>query len=187
MIVDELIAGDTLDFVDTVPEFSAADGWVLKYQLVPRFTTPVQAAITLTATTYEVTDFRVQAAAATTAAWKAGAYHWARWVEFAGVRQSLGSGELTVKDNPATAAQGYDGRSHARKVLGAIEAVLEGRATKDQEEYTIEGRSLKRTPIKDLLVLRDTYRTEVRTEDAAAAVAAGLPNPRRVGVRFQRV
>jgi len=77
--------------------------------------------------------------------------------------------------------------THARRVLTAIEAVIEGRASKDQEEYTIGTRSLKRTPIKDLLVLRDAYKAEVAHEDAQYRLAQGLPNPRKVRVRFDRV
>ena len=186
-MIEELIAGDTLSFLDSVPEYPPADGWTLKYRLVPRFTTPVQAPITLTAIT-EGTDYRVQEAAGATAVWAPGSYTWSRWVEKAGpIRQSLGDGQIQIKTNPATAAQGYDGRSHARKVLESINAVLEGRATQDQEEYTIGSRSLKRTPIADLLVLRDRYVAAVANEDAAAAVASGLPNPRNVGIRFNRV
>lgn len=186
-INDKLIAGDTLDFVDQVPDYPASDGWTLKYRLVPRFTSPVQAPVTLTATTYETTDYRVQVGPSTTDDWAAGVYNWSRWVEQAGMRQSVGEGEIQILADPAARAQGYDGRGHARKVLDAIEAVLEGRASKDQEEYAIAGRSLKRTPIEQLLVLRDRYRTEVANGDAAAAVASGLPNPRMSGVRFNRV
>jgi hypothetical protein len=186
-MIDELIAGDTLDFLDSVPEYPPADGWTLKYRLVPRFTTPTQTPIDITATT-SGTDYRVQAAAGITTSWVAGFYTWSRWVEKAGpIRQSLGDGQLEVKANPATAAQGYDGRSHARKVLDAINAVLEGRATKDQQEYAIGSRSLKRTPIADLLVLRDRYVAAVASEEAAAKIAAGLPNPRNVGIRFNRI
>ena len=67
-----------------------------------------------------------------------------------------------------------------------VEAVLEDRATKDQEEYTIGDRSLKRTPMKDLLVLRDTYRLDVKAEEAANVAAAGL-GARTVGGRVNRV
>lgn len=186
MKIDELIAGDTLDFIDTVSEFPATDGWTLKYVLVPRFTTPVQAPVTLTATASGA-DYRVQAAAATTALWKPGDYTWSRWVEKSGLRQSLGQGQLAIKQDPVAAAQGFDGRSHASKVFDAIKAVLERRASKDQEEYAIEGRSLKRTPIAELLVLRDRYAQALADEAAADRLAAGLPNPRHIGVRFNRV
>lgn len=184
MKLQELVAGDTLDFVDQVAAYPATDGWTLKYRLVPRFATPTQAPIELFASTYEIVDYRVQAAPATTAAWASGVYTWARWVEMSGARQSLGVGELRVRANPAQAAQGYDQRSHARKVLEAIEAVLEKRATLDQEEYSINGRSLKRTPTAELLRLRRVYAGEVAAEDAAEGLAAGTYGGKKIQVRL---
>lgn len=187
---DELIAGDTLDFYDDVPEYPPADGWTLKYQLIPRFTTPVQAPITITAST-SGSQYRVQAAAAVTATWTIGAYTWARWVEKAGpIRQSLGSGQLAVKQDPAAAAQGYDSRSHARKMLDAIEAILEGRSSSTQREmvaYTIGSRSMefdKEDSRAQLVQLHSTYKWLVANEDARERLASGLSNPRNVGLRF---
>lgn len=55
--------------------------------------------------------------------------------------------------------------SHAKKTLAALEAVIEGRASKDQESYTIAGRQLSRTPIPDLLLLLSTYERKVARED----------------------
>jgi hypothetical protein len=184
-MIDQLIAGDTLDFVDTVAAYPASDLWTLKYRLVPQFTSPAQSPITLTASA-EGDDYRVQAMAATTALWAAGFYSWARWVEKGAMRIGLGSGRLQVNADPATAVAGLDTRTHARKVLDAIEAVLENRATKDQEEYSIEGRSLKRTPLADLIALRSQYSIEVQREERAARAAAGLGTGRTIGVRFGR-
>ena len=48
MILQEIIAGDTLDFSVTVPDYPATDGWTLKYRLTPQFSTPTQAPIVLT-------------------------------------------------------------------------------------------------------------------------------------------
>ena len=74
--------------------------------------------------------------------------------------------------------------THATRVLAAIEAVLERRATKDQESYTIDGRSLSRTPISELLLLRNLYRREVQLEAQAENVAAGKANGRMILTRF---
>lgn len=185
-IQDRLIAGDTLDFTDQVAEYPATDGWTLRYRLIPRFTTPVQAPITLTATAVGA-DYRVQAGSTTTASWATGDYSWGRWVEQIGMRQSLGSGVIYIAPDLATTAQGHDARTHVQKVLDAIEAVLEGRASMDQEQYEIDGRSLKRTPIADLLVLRSQYRTELLNEKQKERVAAGLSDQRNIRVRFTRV
>jgi predicted lipoprotein len=71
------------------------------------------------------------------------------------------AGELEIEADVASIDSAHDPRKHAEKVLAAIEAVLEKRATKDQESYTINGRSLTRTSIADLLELHKTYKAEV--------------------------
>jgi hypothetical protein len=43
------VAGDTLDMQVTVPDYPSTDGWTLKYRLTPRFSTPTQAPIDITA------------------------------------------------------------------------------------------------------------------------------------------
>ena len=175
-----------------MPEYPPSDGWTLKYRLVPRFTAPAQAPIDITATT-SGSDYRVQAAAGITTDWKAGYYTWSRWVEKAGpIRQSLGSGQLRVLENPATAAAGYDGRSHEQKVLDALKAAMEGRAlTATQRElvaYTIGSRSQTFDSEDDraeLVVQISKYEWLVANEDAREKIAAGQPNPRNVGIRFR--
>lgn len=74
------------------------------------------------------------------------------------------TGAIEILPNLDTATAGYDGRTHAERTLEAIEAVIEQRASLDQERYRINNRELYRTPIADLLKLRDTYRAEVQQE-----------------------
>lgn len=71
------------------------------------------------------------------------------------------SGPLSIIGDIAKFSSGHDPRGHAERVLSAIEAVIEGRASKDQQSYTINGRTLVRTSIAELLQLRETYRAEV--------------------------
>ena len=71
------------------------------------------------------------------------------------------------------------GDSHAQTVLDAIEAVIENRASLDQQSYTIAGRRLDRMPIADLLMLRDRYKAEVFKEEVEARIAAGLGGSKR--------
>lgn len=132
-------------------------------------------------------DFIVEIAAATTAAWAPGRYHWQAYIIRTSDSQriTVDSGTFTIKANRDEATT--DPRTHAKKVLDAIEAVLEGRATKDQESVTIAGRTLQRTPLPDLIALRTEYRMEVRAEEAKEQLAQTGFDPRRVGVRFKRV
>lgn len=191
--VESHIAGDTLEMslakgnAVSVAGYPASDGWTLKYRLAPKFTSPTQAPIDITATTdTDGESYKVLVDKATTAAWKSGAYSWARWVETSTARVTLDvDGQLDILPDPSLSAQGDDRRSHARKMLEQIEAAIEAFTTNmSVKSYTIGTRSLTRRDMPELLKLRSDYKWFVKNEIDAEKVAAGLPNPRRVGVRF---
>lgn len=169
-------AGDTWRWTRSLADYPASAGWALSYTLIN-----ASAKITISAAA-SGDDHAVTVAAATTATYAAGTYDWRARVSKAGEVYTVGEGRITVRN--AYAASTFDARSHARKTLDAIEAVIEGRASSSTAEYQIAGRQLKYIPVPDLLALRDKYRAEVKREDAIAAVAAGLPDSRRVFVRF---
>jgi hypothetical protein len=175
-----LTAGDTLAFTTSVPDYPASAGWVLKYRLAPRVS---GSAIDITATA-DGDDHAVQVAASATALWIAGHYTWSAYVELLTERYTVDRGDLEIRAASASMAAGTDGRSHARIVLDAIEATIEGRASKDQQEYTIGNRSLKRTPMADLLRLKSVYMGYVANENAADRLNAGLPAGGKLQVRF---
>jgi hypothetical protein len=162
----KITAGDTLAFSTPAPDHPAGQGWKLFHRLVPA---AAGGAAILLESEPAGDDHRTTATADETATWPPGAYTWFCWAERMGARQTLSSGQATVLADPATMAAGADTRSHARKVLDAIQAVIEKRATLDQERYTVLGRELWRTPIPDLLKLRGTYAAMVRREERKAA------------------
>ena len=138
----------------------------------------------ITATSTASGDLHLVTLSATvTAAYHADSYYFEGYATLSGQRFKIASGQITVTQN-ITVDNNYDARSHARKTLAAIQAVIEGRASIDQQEYTIGNRSLKRTPIADLLVLLSKYETLVKSEDNALALAQGRPTKNRILVRF---
>lgn len=171
-----LIAGDTAKWLKTVTDYSAADGWALTYTLIN-----ASAKITITASA-SGSDFLVNVAAATTNAWAAGSYSWRSQVSKAGETFTVGSGTIDVQ--PSFGGSTLDNRSFARIALANIEAYLQNQANLTAASYEIAGRKLQRIPVADLLALRDRYKGEVAREDAAANAAQGLPDRRRVYVRF---
>ena len=179
-MIDTLIAGDTLNFLTNGGDYPASAGWSLVYRLVPRTAGP--AVITITSSA-EGDDHRVQVGSATTAAWAAGVYSWACYATLAGERQTLQTGVTTILADPGIVAT-LDTRTSAQIALDNITATLEGRATSAIAEYSIAGRSLKHIPIGELITMQSHLRLQVANEAAACAVAKGLPNPRRVLVRF---
>lgn len=170
-----LTAGDTAKWLITLPDYPATDGWQLSYRLAN-----ASAAITFTASASGA-DHLVAVPAATTAAWAPGSYTWRSQVSLSGEVFTVSGGTLQIL--PAFTAA-LDARSHARKALAAVEAYLENPQNLSAAQYEIAGRRLQRMGIPDLLALRSRYQAEVAREDAADRVARGLPDPRRVLVRF---
>lgn len=169
-------AGDTLKFKRSLSDYPAT-AWTLTYEL-----RNASATVTLTGTA-DGADHLVEVAAATTAAWTAGRYAWRAYVTAGAERYEVERGTVEI-DPDFAAIAATDTRSHAEKVLAAIEAVIEGRASKDQESYTIEGRSLQRTALEDLLRFRSRYQAEVERERRAERLRRGLGGGQRVQVRL---
>lgn len=125
----------------------------------------------------------IRASAQETAQWAAGMYWFsARVSNQSGDVHEVASGKVEVLPDLSAQDEGYDGRSHARRMLDAIEAVLEKRATIDQERYRIGNRELYRTPLPELKRARKEYLEEVAREEAAAR--GGTMWGRKVAVRL---
>lgn len=174
-------AGDTLTFLTELPDYPASSGWSVEHKLLPR--TGSATAITLTSAASNDAH-RTTASAADTASWTAGTYGWVAYAKKTGERHTIAQGEIVIKPDPAGGATNLDNRTHAARTLEAIESVIEGRATSSTAEYEIAGRKLKHIPIPELLTLRDRYKAEATCEQSARDVAQGLPDRRRVLVRF---
>ena len=174
----ELRAGDTWKWTRSLADYPASSGWTLKYRYKN-----ADGGFEIVASTSGA-DFSVSVAAAATTGYAAGTYSWTAWVEGGtSEKYTVDGGVCTVKSDyrAAAATVALDDRTHARKVLDAIESVIEGRASKDQERYMIAGRELWRTPIPTLLKLRQTYRAEVKQQEQAER----LQNGTGVGGRIQ--
>ena len=99
--------------------------------------------------------------AATTGAWQPGLYAVSVRAKSGDDVHEVEAGQVTIAADLVGIQETHDPRGHAQRTLAAIEVVIEGRATRDQQSYTINGRTLVRTSIADLLMLRDRYKKEV--------------------------
>ncbi len=176
-----LRAGDTWKWTRTLADYPAST-WTLKY----RFKHPTAAGFEITASA-SGDDHAVTVAASTTTGYTAGAWTWIAWVEAGGEKYTVDRGSIEIlpdyRDGAATAT--LDDRSHARKVLAALEAWIENHDL-SVAEFEIAGRRMKYIPPAELAKLRDLYRAEVAREDDAQRIAQGLPSRRRLLVRFPR-
>lgn len=172
-----IIAGDSVTWKKTLADFPASAGWVLSYALRG------PAAIDIIAAA-EGDDHLVSKAPDVTTLWAAGFYAWTAIVTLAGQRYTVDQGNVEILADPVTATGVVDQRPHCKRVLDAIEAVLEGKASRDQQEYEIDGVRISRMDIDKLLRWRSTYRVEWQAWQRKQQVAKGKSNGNRVLVRF---
>tara|TARA_B100000768_G_scaffold93345_1_gene87305 strand:+ start:3843 stop:4427 length:585 start_codon:yes stop_codon:yes gene_type:complete len=138
--------------------------------------------ITLTASE-SGSEYIVEIPAATSKNYRVGTYHWQAYItrQSDNERVTIDSGTFIVI--PDRANSNLDPRNHIKIVLDNIEAVIQNRATKDQESYSIQGRSLSRTPMADLIMLRSQYRAELVREQRAERIKNGLGHSGIIKVR----
>lgn len=180
---NSVTAGDKVAWTKTLDDYPASS-YTLVYILAGG-----GSKISITAAA-DGDDHLVSVLSSVTAEWTPGDYVWFSSVTDAeGERTTLDSGSITIKPDPTDYVASSDLRSHARKVLDAIEAVIEGRASRSDQQYTIEFNGNKRTlvsiPIADLLALRSQYLAEVLREEAAEKIAKGLDAGNRFLTRFR--
>jgi hypothetical protein len=169
-------AGDTWEWTVTESDYS---DYVMTYYL-RNATWRVN--LSTTASGYEYT---VSVPAATTAEYKPGKYSWIRRVVGADGTFTTAEGSIEILPNLGLGKL-HDTRSVARVALENIEAYLIDQNNVAAASYSIGGRSLSRWSRAELLVERDRWKSEVRSEEAVSRMAQGLGNPRRLHVRFDR-
>lgn len=174
----QIRAGDTLSWRRVLPDYPAGT-WTLVYVLING-----SAKITITGTASD-TEHVISVAKTVSDDYLPGWYDWASYVTNGTQRITIDAGRMQVLPDIA-AATTYDLRSHAKKMLEAIESALEGKATKSQLDL-LSAETGDRKMARDtekLLVMRDRYRAEVAAEARAESVRRGFNTGRRIMTRL---
>ena len=170
--------GDTIKWEKDLADYSAADSWVLKYAFRGNSST-----IDITAAASGKKHL-ISITAATSADYSSGVYDVLGWVEKGSERYTVYSGTIEILADLEAAGSSYDGRTHVKKTLDAIEAVLENRATKEILESSIEGVAIKRIPHEELMAMRGRYLAWYKEELAAENIKLGMGTGRTILTRF---
>lgn len=177
------LQGETLEWSREFADFPASEGWTLKYF----FRGQGKGFDAVAAPDGD--SFVVTVATATTAAMSVADYSWQAIAEKDGKKFLADSGFAEVKKGFAASAvdpdASLDVRSENEKTLAAVRAMIAGKATLDQMEYTIGNRQLKRIPITDLILLEQRYEQKVRQERDAARLKKGSRIFKQVLVRMK--
>lgn len=164
-------AGDTVKFTASPSEYPVGDGWTVTYT--------VNGVKKQSATASESGGkYLVTISATNSALLDAGTYLWTLTASKGGETYTIAHGSLTVLPNVSAAAAGAL-QSQDEKELAYLNAEIEARAQSDHTEYTVNGRSLKRESIVDLMEWRDKLRARIarqRRGGALATVAVQFPS-----------
>jgi hypothetical protein len=166
-------AGDTVNWSKCLPEYPSASGWTLKYAL-----RGINGSLDITATTSGAGYLATGIVPA------AGDYTLQGYVVKGSEKHTIYISAFTATPDLSAAIANYDGRSHAKRVLDAIEAVIEGRATRGDQAMIVDGTSIIKMSAEQLKLLRVYYRKEYAAEKRADAVKNGRRSGRKVLVRF---
>ena len=171
------VCGDTVQWTKSLSDFPATT-YTLTYSFVKD---GKQFAVTGAASG---TDYLMTILAATSAALTAGTYRWQAYATLSTARYPVGSGTTVVTPNFAVATTGYDDRTHVKKVLDALEAVILGKASNDQLATSINGHSLSKYSPAELITWRNQYRAFYAQEQKEERIAQGLGHSGKVRIRF---
>ena len=174
----QLIAGDTWSWTITLPDWTPAGGYTLKYF----FRGPGKLDILATASA-DNASFVAAATPTQTEGLPAGTYEWQLCVfDASNNRQELARGEVEVLPDIASQTQPNDNRSWVKKTLDAIRANLQGRASRVEQEYMVAGRQARLLTMKELLDAEGEFAARYRKEQIDSGQLK--PSTNQVRVRF---
>lgn len=173
-------AGDFVTWMKSLADYPADAGWSLAYTLIN-----AAGKITINASASGA-DHLVAVAATATANYVAGSYIWMARVTKGSESYTIGTGTIDILPNLA-ALTTFDGRSHAKVMVEAIEAAIQGRASALQLRMSINNRSIEFLSPSELIKWLSFYRAEVAKEGQLETIKRTGKNPRNIGVRCVRV
>ena len=158
---------------------------VASYALTYAFRLDASTALSITASeSTSPNEYKIEVGSSTTAGYTKGLYYWSAYITRSSdsERIQLFSGSTEIKAIRAVLAE--DPRSDAQKNLDAIDAVINNRASIDQQAMSIAGRSLTRMSPEELYGWRNRFKQEVHMEKVKQRMAVGQQTGNTVKVRF---
>jgi len=180
----EVVVGDFIQWKrsDLVADYPPSE-YTATY--VARITGGGNTEIQVTGTNYNSGEaYLFTVSSVTSADFVAGYYHWQLEI----LRNS--DSNRVVVDRGAFDAivdldvGGADPRTHDEIMLTKIQTILEGRADGDVESYSIQGRSLTKIPIKELMEWERHYRQRVERQKKKEDIRLGRKTDSTIKVRF---
>lgn len=179
----EFIAGDTVKWTRDLSDYPAGT-WTLTYYF--RGNVKKEVLCTVSSGLHLATI-----SAATSATFPPGEYFVFARASYNGEEFTIWQGRVTVKENPETGSSAQDRRSHAKKMLDAIEAMMEGVASRFEASYEVSApgmtsRRLETCNRLDLIKFHAHYKQLYAQEMDAERIAQGKKPRNRILTVFTR-
>ncbi|MCC8368785.1 MAG: hypothetical protein LN573_01705 [Rickettsia endosymbiont of Oxypoda opaca] len=169
--------GETVQWQKELINYPTKDGWQLVYCCRNfAYSFEVKAEV-------QKDHYVIRLSSEETSKYKPAIYWWQSRIIKENEQYIVENGEFVIKPNLAL-LDSYDGRSHVKKVLDALEATILGKASRDQLSYSISGRSLSRLSPTELLKWRDTYKAEYARNLQEEQLSKGLSGHNLIKIRF---
>lgn len=178
---ETLVIGDRWTWKRTDLTDYATDTYALTYAAVLHG--PGRQSIAITASE-SGNDYIVEVAAATTVTYKPGSYDWAAYITRSSDSERIRIGQGTWLVRPDAATSLNDPRTFNRRVLDAIRATIEGRASQAHSSYSIEGRSVSRMSPEELERWHGIYMQRVAAEQQTIRAREGRRTMNTLRARF---
>lgn len=177
---DCLVVGDTWQWEKTLTDFSAAD-FVLTYYFVELAANPKKFNIIATDNGGVHSIDEDEAA---TLLIEPGNYTYIGRVVGSGDSFTVITGQVEILPN--LALDFTDPRQHDQIVFDALEAVLENRATSDEQQLKIADREIRLMPIDDIIKWYNFYLDKLRRVKQKERARKGLSSRRTAKISFPR-
>lgn len=175
-----IYAGDSLIVNIENSTYPASEGWSMEFAFRSQKGAPIDIASAANGSAH-----LFSVSSTTTATWNEATYSATLRAVKSTDKVTIWRGFLEIKAEPSVTAGEYDPRSWAKRCLDKIEAVIEGRASKDVLNSTIAGQSIGRLTPEQLFILRDRFLTEWQQEQRKIAAEQGKHAGGAIGISFE--
>jgi hypothetical protein len=174
----KIFAGFNVEWEESPSEYSS-----VTYGLSATFVLLSSSATRITVNaTANGTGFAFSITASFSASFTPGNYKVHIYATLGTAKYLIGTQDVTILANPLSATG--DTRNHIQKMLDAINATLEGRATQEYQSMTIDGYSVTQMSPDQLLKLRSYYKNELRKQTNAERIASGKSPLNTIKTKF---
>lgn len=175
----EITAGLSTQWTIDLEDYKPADGYTLNYYLL-------KDSKQIVLNSYDNGDgkFLFQITSAVSATYEVGNYNYKLVALLSGEKYEIKSGVFKINPDYINLSGGYDTRTHNQITLDNIQKTIRGLANKSERQYSINGKSLERFSIAELIKVESQYKKYVQDDIDAEKLKAGLGSGRKVRVRF---